>query len=160
MNNFGEIQDKRWKGFNFCWTPPTVKSQFVKKGPLKWVLVFCVVIRASRCLFWAIKINYWTIFSIFYRKGGPFWFRGVQKLRTWLLALQGKNPKQIFQPYLPKMKGSNQVWLIWTPFANLSRSTVLYYWQSPYRPNKLECRADCFWRAFTQRISEIDLFPR
>ena len=61
--------------------------------------------------------------QLFYRKGGPFWFRGVQKLCTWLLGLGAKNPKQIFQPLQPKMKESNQVWLIWTPFANLSLSS-------------------------------------
>ena len=35
-------------------------------------------------------------------------------------------PKTDFYPYRPKIKKSNQVWLIWTPFANLPLSNDNY----------------------------------
>ena len=55
---------------------------FFKNGTVHRAVVFCVAFSASRRSFWAIKINNRTIFPIFHHKGGPFWFRGGQKLHN------------------------------------------------------------------------------
>ena len=53
---------------------------------------FPVVFSASRRFFWPIKNNYWRRKNqIFHHKGGPFWFRGGQELRKWLLGLKTQN---------------------------------------------------------------------
>ena len=87
---------------------------FLKKGSIVMRSVFSpVIISASRRFFWAIKNDYYTIFPIFYR------FREASKVTHMTSRAPSLNPKQIFQPYRPKMNYSNQVWLIWNSFANL-----------------------------------------